>query len=181
MIAARGYREANIADIAAELGIGHGTFYRYFNNKRHIAEQVLEYTVEQIGQLVTDVDPEAANTLAEYETQLRTIGNRLVDFFIGNRDLAAVFFFEAYGVDKELTARLQQVLELFGEHVERYLRNGCAKGFLRSDLDVEITARAINGMIFAGVLRTLSTDDPESQRDRWIEAITSLMLSGMAA
>ncbi len=181
IIANRGYRESNIADIASELGIGHGTFYRYFENKRDIAENVVGYIVDQITLLVVDVDPEAADTLLEYENQLREIGNRLFDFFIENRDLASVFFFEAYGVDKELTARMQSALELFGDFVEQYLVNGQTKGFLRNGLDVEITARAINGMIFAGALRTFSLQEPEIERNRWIEAIVKLMLTGMAS
>jgi AcrR family transcriptional regulator len=181
VLAAKGYQGTNVADIAQELGIGHGTFYRYFENKRHIAESVLQLALDQVAQLVSDVDPEAAGTLGEYDEQLVTLGNRLFDFFLGNRDLAEVFFFESYGVDKALTGCLLEALELFGEYVERYLRNGCSKGFLRADIDVEITARAINGMIFAGALRTLRTTDPESQRDRWIDAIRRLMLTGMAA
>ena len=131
--------------------------------------------------LVIEVDPAAAATLDEYAAQIGALGDRLFDFFIANRDLAAVFFFESYGVDKALTTRMQQVVELFGSFVERYLDNGCRRGFLRADLDIEITARAINGMILAGALRTFHAPDPESQRKRWIDAIRSLMLSGMAA
>ncbi|NNN21705.1 MAG: TetR/AcrR family transcriptional regulator [Acidimicrobiales bacterium] len=181
VIAEKGYQETNISDIAKELGIGHGTFYRYFDNKRHIAEQVLSYAVDQVTQLIVDVDPEAANTILDYENQLKEIGSRLFDFFNNNRELAQVFFFEAYGVDRDLTTKLQEVIELFGTYVERYLQNGCQKGYLLQDLDIEITARAINGMIFAGVLRTFQKNNGEVERDRWIKSISALMLSGMAA
>ncbi len=181
VIAERGYQETNISDIAKELGIGHGTFYRYFDNKRHIAEQVLSYAVDQVTQLIVDIDPDAADTLSDYANQLNEIGSRLFDFFNNNRELAQVFFFEAYGVDRDLTIKLQEVIELFGTYVERYLQNGCQKGYLRQDLDIEITARAINGMIFAGVLRTFQKGNGEKERDRWIKSISTLMLSGMAS
>ena len=36
----KGYHDAGIADIAAELQIGHGTIYRYFKNKADIAWSV---------------------------------------------------------------------------------------------------------------------------------------------
>ncbi len=181
VIAEKGYQETAIADIAVKLGIGHGTVYRYFDSKRHIAENVIEYVIDKIALLVADVDPDSAETLEDYAAQIGTLGNRLFDFFLTHRDLAAVFFFESYGVDKTLTGRMQEAVELFGSFVERYLDNGCRKGFLRSDLDVEITARAINGMILAGALRAFQAADPDAQRDRWIDAIRTLMLSGMAA
>src|SRR5258708_7810985 len=44
----RGYSAAGIADIAERLGMGHGTFYRYFKNKRDILDQVVDYGVERI-------------------------------------------------------------------------------------------------------------------------------------
>ena len=44
----KGYTATGIADIAERLGIGHGTFYRYFKNKRDILDQVIDYGVERI-------------------------------------------------------------------------------------------------------------------------------------
>ncbi|MET0796373.1 MAG: helix-turn-helix domain-containing protein, partial [Rhodococcus sp. (in: high G+C Gram-positive bacteria)] len=40
--AKRGYHATGIADIATTLGIGHGTFYRYFENKRDIIDHVID-------------------------------------------------------------------------------------------------------------------------------------------
>src|SRR4030081_372015 len=48
VFATRGYTAAGIADIAERLGMGHGTFYRYFKNKRDILDQVVDYGVERI-------------------------------------------------------------------------------------------------------------------------------------
>ena len=39
----RGYHQTAIADIAQRLGIGHGTFYRYFDNKRDIFEKAKDF------------------------------------------------------------------------------------------------------------------------------------------
>ena len=54
------------ADIAAELGIGHGTFYRYFRNKHDIAAHVLDRVVERVAAGALEEDPEASDTLEEY-------------------------------------------------------------------------------------------------------------------
>ena len=42
----RGYHATGIADIAARLGIGHGTFYRYYENKRDIVDHVITDLIE---------------------------------------------------------------------------------------------------------------------------------------
>ena len=48
----RGYHQTAIADIAQRLGIGHGTFYRYFENKRDILEHVINDTALQLTELL---------------------------------------------------------------------------------------------------------------------------------
>ncbi len=48
----RGYHQTAIADIARRLGIGHGTFYRYFENKRDILEHVIQDTALQLTALL---------------------------------------------------------------------------------------------------------------------------------
>ncbi|MDH6462923.1 AcrR family transcriptional regulator [Micromonospora sp. A200] len=49
----KGYAAAGIADLAGELGIGHGTVYRYFGNKRDVAAAVLDRALERIATVVT--------------------------------------------------------------------------------------------------------------------------------
>src|SRR5260370_37466676 len=73
----RGYSAAGIADIAERLGMGHGTFYRYFKNKRDILDAVVDYGVERIvAELELETEP-PATTLQEVADQLRNIGGRL--------------------------------------------------------------------------------------------------------
>lgn len=179
--AARGYQATGIADIAAVLGIGHGTFYRYFENKRDILVYLVGLTVGRIQAALEAEDPTAPETLEEYREQAQRIGAALFDVFVSEPDSARLYFVEALAADRELTEQMLAAQDLFAEIGARYLRNGVAKGYLRADLDVATTARAINGMIFAGALLVPSTTDPTRERDRWTNAITGLMFDGMAA
>ena len=61
-----------------------------------------------------------------------------------------------------------------------YLEHGVRLGYLRSDLDVEATAQAINGMILGSVLAALRDPTPERQ-ERLSAAIRALMYDGIAA
>jgi AcrR family transcriptional regulator len=179
--AARGYQATGIADIAARLGIGHGTFYRYFENKRDILVYLVGLTVGRIQEALGAEDPTAPGTLEEYRAQAERIGSALFDVFVEEPDSARLYFVEALAADRELTDQMLAAQDLFAQLGARYLSNGVEKGYLRADLDVPTTARAINGMIFAGALLVPSTREPAAERDRWIASITGLMFQGMAA
>ncbi|MBA2240484.1 MAG: TetR/AcrR family transcriptional regulator [Solirubrobacterales bacterium] len=178
--AEHGYHATGIADIALRLGIGHGTFYRYFQNKRDILEHVLEGVVERIGAALSSEDPESASTLTEYRAQSERIGRALCDVFIDDSELAQLFFVEGMGADQQLAERLLAAQDLFAEVGERYLRNGVERGFLRADLDIATSARAINGMIFAGALAAARMPDAAAARERWVASLTSLMFEGVS-
>ena len=45
LFASKGYQATNIADVADRLKMGHGTFYRYFKNKRDIFSHVIDEIV----------------------------------------------------------------------------------------------------------------------------------------
>jgi AcrR family transcriptional regulator len=181
VFAAKGYQAASIADIAEKLGIGHGTFYRYFENKLDIFTHVVRGVAVRIGALVAAEDPEATTTLAEYEAQILRLGEALLAAFTRDPDLGRLLFYEALGVDDEIDAQIRDALDLFGGFTRRYLDNGVRRGFLRRDLDTETSAFAINAMIFEGARRCLRAPDPDASAGRWIAAVRELMLRGMAA
>jgi AcrR family transcriptional regulator len=177
----KGYPDTNIQDIAADLKIAHGTFYRYFKNKLDVFIQVVDLVIAEIAGVVSSEDPEASCTLEEYRRQIERIGNRFFDLFVADQHLALLLFYQAPGIDRGLDERIRLAMDLFGEFSERYLINGCKRGFLRADLDTRTTAFAVNAMIFEGVRRVQQAPHKERARDAWMRALSSLMLHGMAA
>lgn len=177
--AERGYHATGIADIAQRLGIGHGTFYRYFKNKRDILEFVLEEVVRSLGEVLAREDPTATTTLDEYRSQVERIGRGLFDLFEGDPAIARMFYVEAVGVDHELAERWLDLQSGFGELTAAYLRNGVERGFLPDDLDIEVTSRAVNGMIFAALQAAIRLPDPGTARDRWVAGVSRLMFAGI--
>jgi AcrR family transcriptional regulator len=176
-----GYHNAGIADIAREVGAGHGTFYRYFENKRDILDHVLTYAAERITAALAVAGPPVSNSLPEYRAQVERIGNALFTLFVEDRQLAPVFFMQSMSVDAEMTDRILALHDAMAAVTESYLRNGVDKGFLRADLDVGVTARAVNGTITAGAIAALRFEDPPAERDRWVRGVTTLMFDGVAA
>ena len=179
--AERGYHATGIADIAARLGIGHGTFYRYFANKRDIVEHVIDDLIARIVEALGDENaPEAVSTLEGYRLQSARIGESVAALIGADPRVPRLLLLEAPGVDAELRERVLDFIESMTELTAAYLSHGVDLGYLRADLDVAATARAINGMILGAVIHGVRHHDADSQADL-LRAIQHLMYDGIAA
>jgi len=179
--AERGYHATGIADIAARLGIGHGTFYRYFDNKRDIVDRVIDDLIERIvAALAADNAPDAVSTLEDYRSQSARIGESLARIFMEDPRVPRLLVFEAAGIDKAMADRVLDFFETATTLTAAYLSHGVELGYLRADLDVDNTARAINGMILASAISSIRQPDAENQR-RLSEAVRRVMYDGIAA
>jgi AcrR family transcriptional regulator len=181
VFARKGYTAAGVADLAAELGIGHGTVYRYFDNKRDVAAAVLDRALERIAQVIAAEPADRTDTLAGYRAQVERIGQRLLELFTTDRALGRLVFVDLAAVDEPMRDRLRSAYDLFAEYTAAYLRNGVGKGFLRAGLDVQTTARVVNAMVFEGAAEVSRADDPEAVGRHWVDAVTALMFDGLAA
>lgn len=178
---ARGYHQTAIADIAKRLGIGHGTFYRYFENKRDILEHVINDVSGKImAALAEENAPTAAASLEEYREQCARIARRLTAVFAENPAVARLVMFEATSIDPAMTERLLTLLDWGGKMTAGYLENGVRLGFLRPDLDAEETGHAVVGMIMMAVLRFLKTPSDLAGQKRFGDAVQRLLIDGVA-
>ncbi len=181
VFAEKGYHATNIADIAKRLGLGHGTFYRYFRSKLDIFDAVVDGIVSAIAGLVLEEAADEAESLEDYRAQLGRIGRRFFAIFEANDRLARLVFYEGIAVDAAIGAKIRGIMDSFATYTAAYLENGKKKGFLRADVDTEVTARAINAMIFESIEHIAGSGDPEAEGERWQRAIIGLMLDGMRA
>lgn len=178
--AEQGYHATGIADIAARLGIGHGTFYRYFENKRDIVEHVIDDLIGRIvGALGAENAPDAVSTLEEYRAQTARIGTALAQIFSEDPRVAQLLL-SAVGIDDAMRERMLDLFEMTTPLTAAYLEHGVRLGYLRADLDVEPTAQSINGMILGSVLVGMREPAPE-QQERLSAAIRAVMYDGIAA
>ncbi|TQM31772.1 TetR family transcriptional regulator [Nocardia bhagyanarayanae] len=177
--AEKGYHATGIADIANELGIGHGTFYRYFANKRDIIDHVIDdLSARIVDALGTQNAPDAAGSLDEYRAQLERIGTALSHILIEERRIPQLLLFHATGIDDELTARLYGLLDTADALTAGYLEHGVEMGYLRADLDTANTARAVTGMLLAAVIHGMRDPD-EAAIQGLNQAIRRLLIDGV--
>ena len=181
VFAKKGYHAANIADIAQKLGMGHGTFYRYYENKLDIFRHVVAHVVTRVATTVALESPTDANDIATYRGQVERIADALLALFLEEKHVAKLLFVEALGIDSELDAQLDAAHEIFADTTEAYLVNGVKKAFLRAELDTATTARAINAMIFECVRRAAASRDSKKTARVWTRAVVNLLFDGIGA
>lgn len=178
--AQRGYHDTGIADIARRLGIGHGTFYRYFQNKRDILDHVVTQAIERLlGALTQDNAPDAASTLESYREQTKRIAHEITKIFQDDPRAARMLLLEATSIDTELTDRLLSVFDTAATLIAGYFENGVRHGYIRADLDTAASAEAVVGMMIAGILNILRHPDDPARYERFSAALLRLMLDGI--
>jgi AcrR family transcriptional regulator len=175
VFARKGYHDTGIADIAEELGLGHGTFYRYFKNKHDIAVQVFDRINMRFAKIGLADLPEETNTLAEYRAQVQRILQRWLA--LGNDEPHVLRFFHEHAMTIDMN-RMTMMVEQYVVFTMRFLANGVAKGFLREHLEIRATAEMLVALIFEGTRRALIAPDAEARR-RWCEAGMTLMFDGI--
>jgi AcrR family transcriptional regulator len=177
----RGYQAAGIADIAEVLGIGHGTFYRYFKNKRDILDQVVDYGVERIVAALDVEVAEPATTLEEFRDQLRHIGERLFALLDEDPGIGSVVLLEATSIDEEMTQRVLGLMDTFGALASAFLQNGVSRGFLSPTLDTDSVGRAMAALTLPGLFAAIRGQAGPEERRRYIEAMAGLVCDGIGA
>jgi AcrR family transcriptional regulator len=178
LFAERGYHNTGVADIAARLRMSHGTFYRYFESKRDILDHVVARLARRIGDAISaDNAPGTATTLNEYREQVARIASSLLAVVDDDPRIARVLLLEATGIDPELTARILDLIDGMRALTAEYLAHGVQAGFLRADLDVTETARALNGIVFAGALRAIRAAD--NGEHEFVAAALRLVFDGI--
>ena len=165
--AERGYHQTGIADIARRLGMGHGTFYRYFENKRDIFDHVIQDVAIRLS------------TLAEYREQCQRITQRFATFVEGNPKAFRLLMLEATSVDAELTTKVFKIMSVSCAVTSTYLDNGVRRGFLRPDLDTQAMGKVVMSIIAGGLMHHLSSPDDREGMRRYMDAGIEMLMQGM--
>ncbi len=179
VFATKGYAASTISDVAQVLRLGHGTIYRYFDNKLDLFMAVIGEILSRIAKVLAGEDPNQACTAEAYRAQVERIGRNLMGLLDADPAVTKVLFYEAFGISQEIDDKIQLAWETAGKFTELYLQNGKRRGFLRADLDVEVTALAINALIFEAGRRIVRSGDVDAARERWLSAVVKLIFEGV--
>lgn len=139
-----GFIDARIADIAAEAGVAHGTFYTYFKSKEEIFREVavtLQY--EMLQHTSSDTTPLAPD---DHMGRLRRANRQFLEAYRENAALITVV--DQVATFNEETRKIR--LEARAEYIRRAkesIRELQRRGLADDRLDPRYVANALGSMV----------------------------------
>ncbi|MFC9437410.1 TetR/AcrR family transcriptional regulator [Nocardia sp. NPDC057030] len=173
---ARGYEATAISDVAAHAGIGQGTVYRYFASKREILDHVVDFGFEKlIGALEPQTLLSRPTSAAELLDGVRAAIARLYAMLEHDPDFIRLVLVEASAIDKELSDRLLGLEMLVSTFVAQELRRGVSAGWIRADIDPEVTAHITMTLAVPGLLQEMRGDNTPQARERVTAGVLTML------
>jgi AcrR family transcriptional regulator len=186
VFAERGFHAANISHICEAAGIGRGTLYQYFTNKRSVLTAILRETLDRVKALMARQEamllatgfapPEKVTRSAAAEFSARGL-REVLSVVFADEDTLRILLREAVGLDVDVEQVLGEIDEALIAIVERSIAASQKAGFIR-----ELDARAVATMVVGGIeklaLATLRSDEPVDL-DRLAKEATRLHAIGM--
>jgi AcrR family transcriptional regulator len=166
VFAQRGFHAANISHICEEAGIGRGTLYQYFANKRSVLTAILRGTLDRVKALMERQSAETAAFVApERVTRSAVIefsAQQLLEVFrvaFEDEHTLRIVLREAVGLDVDVEKMLGEIDAALIAIVERDIVVAQRAGYIRP-----LDARAVATMVVGGIeklaLAALRGDEP---------------------
>jgi len=174
-----GYHEAGVADIAARLGIGHGTFYRYFRSKRDVLAAVVEDTLSPLLAAARRAAGQAPS-LSAFEQRLGDLADEVLGAFEARPALARVLLVEAPAADPELREAVAAAEREMAAQVRQLFFGGIRQGYLAAAGDPEVAARALVTLLLQGVLENVTEGRSAAEARRRLGRTLRLVVHGAA-
>ena len=141
--AARGYFNAQVADVARTAGVAAGTVYLYFRGKDDLLISIFEKTMKE----AIAAGRESIANLDDPLAQLRTIARLHLDRMSRDRNLAVVFQVELRQSTKFMERFSATYLRDYLGIIRDVIAKGQAAGAFRKDVNPTLGAKLLFGML----------------------------------
>ncbi len=148
IFAEKGFHSTNVSDIVKQVGIAQGTFYLYFDDKRHVFSVLMDEMLGASVKLFTVKEPQSEfRTVEDIERSIERMSRPMIKFFDENRDLVKIFFREAQGSALGFDEKIDQFYDRLMRLASVYFEVARTKGLIHSDVNPEIAATMMMGGI----------------------------------
>lgn len=171
LFAKDGYERTSVAAIAEKAQVASGTLFFHFKNKEGLFQEIALYYLYELHAQLRESNRKPAQNI-EHSVRMHT--ETIVRFVDENRGFFSVLVnrMNSGSVIGETLAQL-----LVKEQIDR-LNEGISEGFFRDDVDVEIAAQCIIGMLFRA-LSWFVNHPSNSNIEKLIDTITKIRYSGI--
>lgn len=174
---AKGFEKASMKEIAASAGVGFGTVFLYFENKRALLFSLFEDEADRVS-----VTPFQSVDFGGDDTDvLSNLFWPIYDVFEERIDLARDYIREStFASADEEGGSIIFSRPMFINNIKDVLRALCAKGRIRKDLDVDAAAEMIYATFSGAVRQWLRQDIPKAVEGRRIlGSMFSIIVTGL--
>ncbi|ORB58674.1 TetR family transcriptional regulator [Mycobacteroides saopaulense] len=173
-----GYHAVGVNEIVERLGVSHGTFYNYYQNKRDLLDALMvrEFSAMEpvlsrpVGRL--DAPQAIEHALAQgFQNALEAVAARLP---------ALIFVCtEAAGVDPEALQSIIQFFRFASVRSEQTVYSMIGADRIDPSIDTEFLGQAFVSLLVGGVTLIVDDDGRTDRIDEYARAITQFLLYGL--
>ena len=176
----QGFHRTLISDIATEAGVGQGTFYRHFPDKRAVFETIFDRLVDSLFAEFAGMSANLPSDAREYRDASVAALRRVAQAVERNGDLVRMILRETPTVDHSLEDKLASLHDGFMMLAKSSLDHAVNEGFARP-CDTEIIAQAIVGMGTWTAHMWFSGRAPDVTLDHLIGEMVDFAFQGISA
>ncbi|WP_338676183.1 TetR/AcrR family transcriptional regulator [Streptomyces sp. SCSIO 30461] len=152
LIAEQGFSATTVDEIAERAGVAKGTVYYNFKSKTELFEELLRYGVGLLSsslQAAAEETEERGGTSVEALDAMVRAGLVFIDRYPAFTQL---YVAELWRTNRAWQSTLMVVRQKAVAVVETVLREGVERGELSDEIDVQLTAAALVGMVLVAAL-----------------------------
>jgi TetR/AcrR family transcriptional regulator, fatty acid metabolism regulator protein len=169
-----GFDQANINTIAELAGIGKGTIYLYFANKRDLFLSMLRAIAQtQLATIRAALAPEGT-----IEQRLERLFRAFVELAVANDDSFNVYMSALYGVNRAFKDEATRLLRDYVAVITLLLEQSQARGEIQCP-DIEATALMVISLTESYVLSARVLGHTPPQISRQAGQVAQLILQGI--
>ncbi|MEU2723582.1 TetR/AcrR family transcriptional regulator [Streptomyces smyrnaeus] len=176
LIAEQGFSSTTVEEIAERAGVAKGTVYYNFASKTELFEELLRHGVElltaDLRQAAEETDGRGGSKVDALDAMVRA-GLQFIDRYPAFTQL---YVAELWRTGRAWNDTLLMVRKEAVAVVEGVLRAGVAEGELSEDIDIQLTAAALVGMVLVAALDWKAFQPERSIED--VHGALSLLLQG---
>lgn len=176
LIAEQGFSSTTVEEIAERAGVAKGTVYYNFASKTELFEELLRYGVEMLSADLRHAAEETAQRGASKVDALDAMIRAGLMFIDRYPAFTQLYVAELWRTNRAWNETLLVVRQEAVAVVEGVLREGVAADELSEEIDIQLTAAALVGMVLVAALDWKAFQPERSLED--VHGALSLLLQG---
>ncbi|WP_454909176.1 TetR/AcrR family transcriptional regulator [Variovorax gossypii] len=159
LVSEGGWREAQVASVAAAAGIATGTVYRYFPSKAELFAEVLSAVSQREVDVLADIAAAEDTALGRLRSAVATFVRRAM------RNPRLAYALIAEPCDKEIDEVRLVYRAAISEVIRAIVASGQSSGEMAPDIQPDIAASVIVGGFMEGLIGPLSPLSRQQHQD----------------